>query len=152
MTAFLSGLIGGLVAWVGTTIIGQPIYKFISLRAEAARALAQYDPDEQLHYGNPVLMLADDGIVGRDGAAEAAAAIAAKDRVCDRRRDYEICGAHLIAFAASNALVTRMLQRGFRCYPKSAGEALLLLSRCQSGTPASVLARGNVISGLRLTF
>ena len=41
MGGFFLGFIGGVFAWIVTALIGQPIYHFISLRAEAARVLAR---------------------------------------------------------------------------------------------------------------
>jgi hypothetical protein len=43
MGGFFLGFIGGVFAWIVTALVGQPIYHFISLRAEAARVLARYE-------------------------------------------------------------------------------------------------------------
>jgi hypothetical protein len=37
------GFIGGVVAWLATNFIGQPIVAFIAARSEAARVMAQFD-------------------------------------------------------------------------------------------------------------
>jgi hypothetical protein len=43
MASFVWGLVGGIVAWVTTTLLGQPLYRFINLRANAAEVLARYE-------------------------------------------------------------------------------------------------------------
>jgi hypothetical protein len=39
MGSFISGLIGGVIAWFGTALIGQPIWAFLNLRVETSRVL-----------------------------------------------------------------------------------------------------------------
>lgn len=46
MWPVVSGAIGGFLAWIATTILGQPIYHFINLRREVAEALARFDEDD----------------------------------------------------------------------------------------------------------
>jgi hypothetical protein len=134
MASFLWGSIGGMVAWVATTILGQPIYRFINLRAEAAEALARYerrDPDDP-----------DPDTVDVNWLAE-------------RKRAYRECGSRLVAFAASNVLVTRLLCHPVlrkKYYPRSAGQALIVLGDLSPGAQTRLTARDYVISGLKLRF
>jgi len=37
------GFIGGFVAWIATTAVGQPLLRFFQLRSRAAFILARYD-------------------------------------------------------------------------------------------------------------
>jgi len=80
MGGFFLGFIGGVFAWIVTALVGQPIYHFISLRAEAARVLARYE---------------------RSDAGPAPEATDA-NWIAERKRAYQECGARLVAFAAAN--------------------------------------------------
>lgn len=42
MGPFLSGLLGGFLAWIATTFIAQPLLNFIALRSAAAAVLVSY--------------------------------------------------------------------------------------------------------------
>jgi hypothetical protein len=132
MGSFFLGLIGGFVAWIVTALVGQPIYLFISLRAEAARVLIRY---ERTDYGP-----------GPDAADV--------NWITERKRAYQECGGRLVAFAASNVIVTRVLRNRFlgqfRCYPRSAGEALISLGDLGPGASSRTAVRDQVVSRLRL--
>jgi hypothetical protein len=134
MGGFFLGFIGGVFAWIVTALIGQPIYHFISLRAEAARVLARYE---------------------RTDAGPAPAATDA-NWIAERKRAYQECGARLVAFAAANVIVTRLLRSPFlaqfRCYPRSAGEALITLGELSPGADTRVATREEVVSRLKLDF
>jgi hypothetical protein len=45
LDGFLFGILGGIVAWISTAIIGQPFYELLKLRRETARLLHMYDPE-----------------------------------------------------------------------------------------------------------
>jgi len=53
MISLLWGFLGGVIAWVVTSLISQPLTNFLALRHEAATALARYerlddfDPEEE---------------------------------------------------------------------------------------------------------
>ena len=126
------GFIGGVFAWIVTALVGQPIYHFISLRAEAARVLARYE---------------------RSDAGPAPEATDA-NWIAERKRAYQECGARLVAFAAANVIVTRLLRSRFlaqfRCYPRSAGEALITLGDLGPGASTRIATRDQVVSRLKL--
>src|SRR5215471_5379305 len=44
MGSFWLGILGGIVAWFATMLIGQPFYEPIGLRRETARLLHLYEP------------------------------------------------------------------------------------------------------------
>jgi|SRR5580704_12152560 hypothetical protein len=132
MGGFFLGFIGGVFAWIVTALVGQPIYHFISLRAEAARVLARYERSD----AGP--------------GSEAADA----NWVVERKRAYQECGGRLVAFAAANVIVTRLLRSRFlgqfRCYPRSAGEALITLGDLSPGASTRMATRDQVVSRLKL--
>jgi hypothetical protein len=39
------GILGGVIAWFGTMLIGQPLYELIKLRRRVAWAIHMYDPE-----------------------------------------------------------------------------------------------------------
>jgi hypothetical protein len=135
MASFFWGLVGGMVAWVATMILGQPIYRFLNLRAEAAEILARYERDNS----------EDPGRDAREVGWQA-----------ERKRAYQECGSKLIAFAISNVAATRLIRRrplrGVRYYPRSAGEALMTLGDLSPGSPDRSTLIQAVISGLQLDF
>jgi hypothetical protein len=132
MGSFFLGLIGGFVAWIVTALIGQPIYRFISLRAEAARVLARYE---------------------RQGSIPGSEAGNA-NWIAERKRAYQECGTRLVAFAAANVIVTRLLRsralRQLRCYPRSAGEALITLGDLSPGASERLAVRDEIVTRLKL--
>src|SRR5579864_1377793 len=134
MGGFFLGFIGGVFAWIVTALVGQPIYHFISLRAEAARVLARYEQS--------------DFVPGPDPADA--------NWITERKRAYRDCGTRLVAFAAANVIVTRLLRSRFlaqfRCYPRSAGEALMTLGDLSSGAETRMATRDQVVSRLKLDF
>jgi hypothetical protein len=134
MGGFFLGFVGGVIAWIVTALVGQPIYHFISLRTEAARVLARY---ERSDFGP-----------GPDPADA--------NWVAERKRAYRECGARLVAFAAANVIVTRLLRSRFlgsvRCYPRSAGEALITLGELGPDASTRMAMRDQVILRLKLDF
>lgn len=87
MWSLTYGFLGGVIAWIVTTIIVQPLLRFIQLRNEAAFVLAQYD--HRAWIGNPDAKSPDD------------------EWRTKRREAYDATGTALIAFAASNVFVAR---------------------------------------------
>jgi hypothetical protein len=140
VTSFLWGLCGGFVAWIVTTIVAQPLYRFLALRGEAARLLALYefrfDPDF------------DPGSGGLGGPSEA--------WLRDRMRDYAACGAELTGFSYSQSTFTRALHRlplkAWKCYPRSAGSGFDSLSQLNPGTVAAGETRDRIMSALKLMY
>jgi hypothetical protein len=132
MGGFFLGFIGGVFAWIVTALVGQPIYHFISLRAEAARVLARYERSD----------------------AGPGSEVADANWVVERKRAYQECGGRLVAFAAANVIVTRLLRSRFlgqfRCYPRSAGEALITLGDLSPGASTRMATRDQVVSRLKL--
>jgi hypothetical protein len=127
VASFAYGLLGGIIAWIATTIIGQPLYKFISLRSQTAKVLARYDDD-----GSNLSTIYD----------------------ANRRTEYADCGADLIAFAATNVSaiwILRKLPKGWRCFPKSAGTNLALSANLQPGYEAEQV-RTKIVSALKLNY
>lgn len=106
MAALLWGFLGGVIAWFATNFVAQPLNTFFNARSGAARALARYgdldryDPEEEDPSSNVI---------------------------SDRRKVLADSGAELIAFAHSNQVLTKALQRA-RFFPQNAGDDLILLS------------------------
>jgi len=130
MASFVWGVIGGFVAWVLTTTIAAPFYRFMSLRSEAARVLVLYE--------------------------HAAERVATPDWLRQRAREYSRCGTALIAFSASTVIVARMLRSGFffgmRFYPQSAGKSLIALADLEPRKPGSYELEDEIIAALRLSL
>lgn len=116
-----SGFVGGLVAWIVTTTLGQPFQRFLQLRQEAAIAMSQFE--DRLWTGNPE------------------AKPPANEWLDKRREAYDKAGTALLAFANTNLIVTRALRRRwlgrYRCNLRLAGEKLRLLAETYPGTQAS---------------
>jgi hypothetical protein len=133
MSSVLWGLLGGVVAWVSTTIIGTPLFRFFNLRAEAAKVLALFEGC--IDPSNPDADIMTDKWLAR------------------RRQAYQACGADLIAFAASNSLLLhwhhRLSPRRLRIFPRSAGQALMTLADAKPGTQASHEFHNTVLSALK---
>jgi hypothetical protein len=83
VSTLLFGFVGGFIAWIATTVVGQPLLRFFQLRAQAAHILARYD--DQPWIDNPE----------EKPPAEA--------WLAKRRQAYEEIGSELVAFADSNA-------------------------------------------------
>jgi hypothetical protein len=87
--ALLSGFVGGIIAWIVTTAIGQPLQRFFQLRQQAALVLAEYD--DRLWINNPE------------------AEPPSNDRFKERSEAFDKVGSELVAFADSNTFVARSL-------------------------------------------
>src|SRR5271168_2640355 len=80
----ICGFLGGILGWVVTTFVAQPLIAFLSARNEAAQVLSQFD-------------VSDSYARGADDQTEPSSDIIAK-----RRDAYSSCGAKLISFDISN--------------------------------------------------
>jgi hypothetical protein len=119
--AMLSGFVGGILAWLATTFLAQPLQRFLQLRNDAAVAIAQFE--ERAWIGNPD-------------------AKPPTNEWLDRRREaYDRAGTALVALANTNRFVTRVLRHAMlgrhRCHVRSAGENLRTLGETYPGTQAS---------------
>lgn len=132
--SLVSGFVGGVIAWIVTATVGQPLQHFLQLRHDAAFALAQFD--ESAWSGNPD------------------AEPPTSDWLIRRTSSFDATGSALLAFAASNILVARALRwrawGRFRCYPQSAGGSLRMLAEARPGTQTSEQLRRQVLSSLKL--
>lgn len=134
LIATLWGLVGGFLAWFITALVGQPLYQFLALRAEAARVLALHERE---------LPSAERRRVEGGMLVEA-------DARAPRTKDYRACGAQLIAFATTNALLVSLFHKAHWFYPRSAGETLITLADVEVGTQAAETLQRQVMSALRL--
>lgn len=123
MASALYGLLGGFIAWVVTAVLGQPFYRYCSLRAEAARVLALYEHHDVIR-------------ANHDWRAE-------------RKRAYQACGSQLLAFAATNVVVTSLLQKMHR-HPRVAGEAFITLSELSPDHDYRISFTHRIIAALKL--
>jgi hypothetical protein len=134
MVTFLTGLLGGFIAWIGTTVIGQPICKFLELRTEAARIIARYDPyvasSPYVPYPDPFTDV---------------------EWLEERKRAYLTCGVNLRAYAATHGSVVRWLHK-FRYYPDNAGIYLIALGYLLQESELRHPTRDSAVQSLRLTF
>jgi len=89
MWPLFSGFLGGIVAWIITTILGQPIQRFIQLREHAALILARYDNLPWI--GNPEAKPPENNWLE------------------ERREAYDKIGSELVAFADANTFIARQL-------------------------------------------
>src|SRR5438105_101922 len=53
------GLLGGIIAWFGTMVIGHPFYSLLNLRFETARMLQLYEPPSKDDRGMSAQWLAE---------------------------------------------------------------------------------------------
>jgi hypothetical protein len=132
--SFLSGLLGGFIAWATAEFFARPLKRIFALRAETAEALALYE----------------DRFKGPDAPQHDSAWLA------DRRRAYEHCGAGLMAVATSNPLIAHLLSRSplrnLRYHARSGGSNMLGLAETLPGTPASDYFRSQVVMALKLSY
>jgi hypothetical protein len=130
MIEFGLGILGGIVAWLGTMVIGQPFYELINLRRETAWLLHLYE-----------LKGRDDHRATITGWLE------------DRAKAYQACAAKLLAFASSQMIVTAAVRLPpLRWQPREAGESLWLLSPLGPGAPERAQLRLDVAKALNLSL
>jgi hypothetical protein len=124
MASFFIGLLGGIVAWVGTALLGQPLYTLQNLRAEAARLIALYDN------------------------ADAFQRNAADAKWLQRRTEaYEEHGSRLVAFGATHRLLLPIIHI-FKIQPISAGYDLISLAYLSPGASDRAVMKGRLCSHL----
>ncbi|HEX2257477.1 MAG TPA: hypothetical protein VHG92_12385 [Afifellaceae bacterium] len=127
MASFLFGFLGGIVAWVCSSLLGRPLYRFFSLRQEAARVLALFDYAARFSI--------EDDYSSNAGPLRKQAA---KD-----------CGAQLLAFATSHIAIITLLHK-LHLYPQAAGEELLTLSMDRPGSRGAACRKDLIMAALRL--
>jgi hypothetical protein len=120
VATLITGFVGGFIAWIVTTVIGEPLRRFFQLRTKAALILAQYDDLPWIE--NPE------------------AKPPAPEWLLKRSEAYDQIGAELIAFADANTFIARcLLHRSlgkYRCSIRGAGTNLRTLGETYPGTPA----------------
>jgi hypothetical protein len=124
------GFIGGLVAWIATTVVGQPLLHFFQLRSRAAFILARYD-----------------GLPWIDHPEEAEPP--EKEWLEKRKEAFDEIGSELIAFADTNSLITHALTKS-HYFALRAGNDLRLLGAVYPGTQSWADVRKRVRSAVRL--
>jgi hypothetical protein len=127
MESFWFGILGGIVAWFATMLIGQPFYELIGLRREAARLLHLYEPTKQ------------------DGRWAIAATLE------ERSKAYQDCAAKLLAFHSSQSLVSAcagLPPLSWR--PKEAGELLWKLAPLGPGASERFDLRAGIAKAFNL--
>jgi len=129
-------MLGGFLAWVAITIIGEPIHKFVRLRTQAAVVLARYEEQVDHSDSRPKQKYSEEWL-------------------SNRQIEYSNCGSDLIAFAAANIVangILRKLPKGWRCFPHAAGGNFLALATLHPDESWAPEARNRIISALRLGF
>jgi hypothetical protein len=124
----IGGMIGGVAAWFGTMLIGQPFYEFRLLRRRAADIVEKYSPLDQ-HRGNWTDALW-------------------MDRAEDELKD---CAAKLSGFAASHPIVCRCL-RLIGYFVREAGDAMFETARLAHAPGSEIrrIARQQLARSLKL--
>jgi hypothetical protein len=128
VSTFFVGFIGGFVAWIATTAVGQPLLRFFQLRSRAAFILARYD--------------------GLPWIENSEAEPAEKGWLEKRKEAFDEIGSELIAFADTNSIVAQTLAKS-RYFALRAGNDLRLLGAVYPGTNSWTDIRKRVRSALR---
>lgn len=134
MVSFLwvifGGVIGSVATAFATAFVVRPLFsEFLGLRSEVAAILVRYE---------------------RDAVHVQALLDSPTDEFLSERKDtYEACGSRLVAFAAANSTLTKLLHMlGF--YTRTAGDELLTLSESPSDLDASFALKSNIMRALKL--
>jgi hypothetical protein len=134
MSALFLGFIGGVIAWIATTVIGEPLRRFIPLRHEATVVIIRYE--ECAWIGDPEASPPDNEWLEK------------------RREAYDAAGIALMAFATSNTLFSRLLRSPYlgklRCYPYSGGSDLRELGSAYPGMQASDHLQRSALRALKI--
>ncbi|MGA2895748.1 MAG: hypothetical protein ABSE22_23045 [Xanthobacteraceae bacterium] len=134
MWPLFSGFLGGIVAWIITTILGQPIQRFIQLREHAALILARYDNLPWI--GNPEAKPPENNWLE------------------ERREAYDKIGSELVAFADANTFIARQLHHKilgrYRIYVRNAGNELRTFGATYPGTESWDQIRKSAMSALKI--
>jgi hypothetical protein len=119
-----------MVAWIATTLVGQPFFELIGLRREAARLLHTYDPESREERG---------GVLGW---------------LVERENAYRACAANLFAFSSSQAVVTVLAGRMplLRWRPREAAELMWSLAPLGPGAADRPKLRQGIAEALGLTL
>jgi hypothetical protein len=134
MSSLFFGFIGGIVAWIVTTVLGGPIRRVVQLRQEAALILAKYDDLPWI--GNPEAKPPEN------------------DWLAERREAYDKIGSELIAFADANSFIARQFHHRalgrYRLYIRNSGNSLRALGATYPGTDSWDQIHRNAMSALRI--
>jgi hypothetical protein len=131
VVSFILGLAGGFIAWLATEFFGRPLNTILSLRSQAAAALARYesryDPNPEAFEVTP-------------------------EWLAERKAAYETCGAALVGFARSNSRFARILYklRWWRISAESAGSSLLNLAELNPGGWAASQLEDKIEQSLKI--
>jgi hypothetical protein len=127
MESFWPGILGGIVAWFATMLIGQPFYELIGLRREAARLLHLYEPTKQ------------------DGRWANATTLE------ERSKTYQDCAAKLLAFCSSQSLASACAGLPpLRWQPREAGKLLWELAPLAPGATERLGLRAGIAKAFNL--
>ena len=134
MWPLVSGFVGGFVAWIITTVLGEPIRRFFRLRQEAALILARYDDLPWI--GNPDAKPPENKWLK------------------ERRLAYDKIGSELIAFADANTFIERYFRHqilgSYKIYIRNSGQGLRTLGATYPGTQAWDQLHREAMRALRL--
>jgi len=127
MHEFWLGILGGIVAWVATMLVGHPFYELFNLRRETAQLLHLYEPPKM------------------DSRATMASWIA------DRANAYRTCAAKLFAFDSSETLVVAIAKLPpFNWDLKKAAECFWQLAPLGPGASERAQLRSGIGEALKL--
>src|ERR1043166_2220328 len=129
---FLTALLGCFVAWIAATVLGEPVYRFLQLRLDAARTIARFDP-----------YAAEGGNKNPDAGSA--------DWIAQRKPPYNTCGIDLQAFAATHPYISFIL-RWLGYHPDRAGLALAAMGNMPPTDPNKAGQRDDVAQSLCLDF
>jgi hypothetical protein len=136
MLSLLTGFMGGIIAWIAATFIGEPLSEFLRLRRKAADVLAEFE----------------EAPWSRDPEAKPRTAYWLEDR----RRAIDCAGTALIGFSLSHPAVVRFLglcrlPNERRLWPKIAGDTLRSLAQSYPGKQAADHLKAQIYRDLNLS-
>jgi hypothetical protein len=127
MHSFWFGILGGIVAWVATMLIGRPFYEAVNLRREAARTLRLYEPE------------------GNDSRRTIQAWLE------ERATVYQACAANLFAFESSESITAEIVKNPpFRWQLTKAAEYFWQLAPLGPGAPERNQLLSDIAKALHL--
>jgi hypothetical protein len=127
MYEFWLGILGGIVGWIATMLVGHPFYELINLRRETAQTLHFFEPK------------------GKDSRAAIAAWLE------ERSNAYRICAAKLFAFESSEIIIARITKTfSFRWNLIKAAECLWQLAPLGPGAAERTELRSEIAKSLNL--
>ena len=122
------GLVGGVVAWFATMVIGHPFYSLLNLRWETARVLQLYEPPTRDNRGMSAAWLDE------------------------REAAYRSCAAQLLAFVAAQSAITWIVERVLHWQPRHAAEQLWKLAPLGPGADERPHLREAAAQALKLSL